>query len=191
MTTNKLNHDQNDNNDDDGTIENSGHDNSEKLFRLDNKNMHIDLSSSSSSQQFSSSHVPVIVPLNLINSNETITTGFPTSHGHGTGWTNPTHSPVAEKRERRLSASRFEISENRELIKLPAIKDAPLNEREELFIQKIQQCCVLFDFSQDPLSDLKWKDIKRQTLHELVEYIVTQNNVITEPIYPEVVHMVI
>ncbi|KAH9517629.1 Serine/threonine-protein phosphatase 2A 56 kDa regulatory subunit gamma isoform [Dermatophagoides farinae] len=116
--------------------------------------------------------------------------GFPTTTCHVTGWTtNQPHSPVAEKRERRLSASRFEISENRELIKLPPIKDAPLNEREELFIQKIQQCCVLFDFSQDPLSDLKWKDIKRQTLHELVEYIVTQNNVITEAIYPEVVHM--
>ncbi|KPM10390.1 hypothetical protein QR98_0089450 [Sarcoptes scabiei] len=97
-------------------------------------------------------------------------------------------SPTTAKRARRLSASRFEISENRELVKLPAIKDVAMNEREELFIQKIHQCCVLFDFSQDPLSDLKWKEIKRQALNELVEYIVYQN-VITEAIYPEVVHM--
>nr|XP_027200705.1 serine/threonine-protein phosphatase 2A 56 kDa regulatory subunit gamma isoform-like [Dermatophagoides pteronyssinus] len=167
-------------------------DNSDIHDNDNNSEKYINYSSSDSSSS-SHHHVPVIMSLNLKSKNET--SSITGSGGHSVGgahsvWTtNQPHSPVAERRERRLSASRFEISENRELIKLPPIKDVPLNEREELFIQKIQQCCVLFDFSQDPLSDLKWKDIKRQTLHELVEYIVTQNNVITEPIYPEVVHM--
>lgn len=98
-------------------------------------------------------------------------------------------SPTA-KRERRLSTSHFVISANRELVKLANIKDVPSEEREELFIQKLHQCCTLFDFSLDPLSDLKWKDVKRHALAELVEYIVTSTNVITEPIYPEVVKMV-
>lgn len=89
-----------------------------------------------------------------------------------------------------MSSSSFNVSQNRELTKLPAIKDAPPTEREELFVKKLQQCCVLFDFSQDPLSDMKWKDIKRQALHEMVEHIVTQNGVITENIYPEAVKMV-
>ena len=62
-------------------------------------------------------------------------------------------------------------------------------EREDLFIQKIRQCSVLFDFVTDPLSDLKWKEVKRAALHEMVEYVTTQRNVITEPVYPEVVAM--
>ncbi len=94
------------------------------------------------------------------------------------------------KRERRQSSSRFNVSKNREIQKLPALKDANASEREELLISKINQCCVLFDFVTDPLSDLKWKEVKRAALHELVEYIMTQRNVITENIYPEVVNMV-
>ncbi|MEQ2210109.1 hypothetical protein XENOCAPTIV_008535, partial [Xenoophorus captivus] len=54
----------------------------------------------------------------------------------------------------------------------------------------LRQCCVLFDFLSDPLSDLKWKEVKRAALSEMVEYITHNRNVITEPIYPEVVHMV-
>lgn len=68
--------------------------------------------------------------------------------------------------------------------------DAAPVEREELFIQKLRQCCVLFDFVSDPLSDLKWKEVKRAALHEMVEYLTTQRGVITEAIYPEAVNMV-
>ena len=69
--------------------------------------------------------------------------------------------------------------------------DAAPAEREELFVQKIQQCCVLFDFVADPLSDLKWKEVKRGALLEMVEYVTSQRGVITEAIYPEAVNMVI
>jgi serine/threonine-protein phosphatase 2A regulatory subunit B' len=57
-------------------------------------------------------------------------------------------------------------------------------------MEKIQQCCTIFDFSTDPLSDLKWKEVKRAALTEMVEYITTNRNVITEPIYDEIVKMV-
>ena len=57
-------------------------------------------------------------------------------------------------------------------------------------MQKIQQCCVLFDFVADPLSDLKWKEVKRGALLEMVEYVTSQRGVITEVIYPEAVNMV-
>lgn len=70
--------------------------------------------------------------------------------------------------------------------------------REELFIQKLRQCCVIFDYNMDPLSDLKYKEIKRATLNELVEYItqprgsVTDSSepLFTEAVYPEAVNMV-
>lgn len=55
----------------------------------------------------------------------------------------------------------------------------------------MQQCCVLFDFISDPQSDLKWKEIKRETLHEMVDYLSSNHgSVLTEAIYPEAVRMV-
>ncbi|XP_039595044.1 serine/threonine-protein phosphatase 2A 56 kDa regulatory subunit delta isoform [Polypterus senegalus] len=97
--------------------------------------------------------------------------------------------PQIVKKERRQSSSRFNLSKNRELQKLPALKDAPPQDREELFIQKLRQCCVLFDFVTDPLSDLKYKEVKRAGLNEMVEYITHNRDVITESIYPEAVIM--
>lgn len=68
--------------------------------------------------------------------------------------------------------------------------DAAPSEREDLFVQKIRQCCVLFDFVQDPLSDLKWKEVKRAALNEMVEYVTQNRGVVTDAIYPESIHMV-
>ncbi|CAH0690001.1 unnamed protein product [Spodoptera exigua] len=91
---------------------------------------------------------------------------------------------------RRHGSSRFNVhNHNQELVKLPPIKDAPAAEREQLFVQKLQQCCLLFDFADEPLSDLKWKEVKRAALLEMVEYVTSQRGVITEPIYPEAVNM--
>lgn len=58
-----------------------------------------------------------------------------------------------------------------------------------MLIKKIRQCCVLFDFTE-PLDDLKWKEVKRSALQEMVEYISTTNGIITENVYPEAVQMV-
>ena len=70
------------------------------------------------------------------------------------------------------------------------IIDATPAEREELFIQKIRQCMSLFDFVQDPLSDLKWKDVKRAALGEMIEYLTQNRGVITDAVYPEAIQMV-
>ena len=67
--------------------------------------------------------------------------------------------------------------------------ETPPAERPQLFIKKLHQCAVLFDFN-DTNAELKGKQIKTQTLHELLEYITTQRGAITENIYPEVVKMV-
>ena len=67
--------------------------------------------------------------------------------------------------------------------------DTPQNEQQDLFIKKLQQCCVVFDF-MDPVADLKSKEIKRACLNELVDYITATRNVLTEPAYPEIVRMV-
>jgi hypothetical protein len=67
--------------------------------------------------------------------------------------------------------------------------ETDVNEREDLFVKKIRQCCVLFDFTE-PLDDLKWKEVKRSALQEMVEYINNNNGIITEAIYPEMIQMV-
>ncbi|XP_060584090.1 serine/threonine-protein phosphatase 2A 56 kDa regulatory subunit epsilon isoform-like [Ruditapes philippinarum] len=97
--------------------------------------------------------------------------------------------PPHVKKDKRQNSSRFNITKNREIVKLPLLKDATPAEREELFIQKLRQCCVLFDFMQDPLSDLKWKEVKRAALNEMVEFVTQNRGVITDAIYPEAIHM--
>ena len=67
--------------------------------------------------------------------------------------------------------------------------DVQPHEQEELFIRKLWQCCVPFDF-MDPISDLKGKEVKRATLHELVDFITGGRNVLTDPVYPEIIKMV-
>lgn len=63
-------------------------------------------------------------------------------------------------------------------------------DREELFVKKLEQCCVIFDFVSDPLSDLKWKEVKRTALYELVDYVSQNRGVVTEPIYETASRMV-
>lgn len=72
---------------------------------------------------------------------------------------------------------------------LSLLVDVPSSEQEELFIRKLRQCCVAFDF-MDPVADLKGKEIKRATLNELVDYITAGRGVLTEPVYPEIIRMV-
>lgn len=56
-------------------------------------------------------------------------------------------------------------------------------------MQKLNQCCVLFDFL-DSVTDLKSKEIKRATLNELVEYVSTYRGVLVESAYPDITNMV-
>ncbi|TGZ70978.1 hypothetical protein CRM22_002881 [Opisthorchis felineus] len=99
--------------------------------------------------------------------------------------------PASIKKEKLHTSSRFNVGVNRELTPLPLIKDADTPEkREELLIQKLNQCCVVFEFVPDVLSDLKDKEIKRDALHELTEYLVENTGPITDAMYPEVVRMI-
>lgn len=67
--------------------------------------------------------------------------------------------------------------------------DAPSTEQQELFTQKLQQCCMIFDFL-DSVTDLKSKEVKRATLNELVDYVSTNRGVLVESAYPEIINMV-
>ena len=98
--------------------------------------------------------------------------------------------PEGLRTPKRQHSSRFDISDQkqRELEKLPGFHEVPPNRRQELFMQKLDQCNIIFDFN-DPSADMKSKEIKRLALHELLDYVAQNRQVITEPMYPRVVEM--
>ncbi|ORZ33572.1 phosphatase 2A regulatory B subunit-domain-containing protein [Catenaria anguillulae PL171] len=100
----------------------------------------------------------------------------------------PKDGLLVTKLPKRQRSSRFHSSEHVEFEKLPGFRDVSPVERQTLFIRKLQQCHTVFDFS-DATSDLKGKEVKRQTLTELVDYITSNRGVITEEVYPEVFSM--
>ncbi|KAH7446627.1 hypothetical protein KP509_01G065800 [Ceratopteris richardii] len=72
---------------------------------------------------------------------------------------------------------------------LPLFRDVPSSERPNLFITKLNLCSTIFDFS-DATKHIKEKEIKRQTLIELVDFIGTANIQYSELIIEEVTKMV-
>lgn len=72
---------------------------------------------------------------------------------------------------------------------LPSFRDVPSSEKQLLFIRKVKMCSVLFDFT-DPTKNLKEKEIKQQTLFELVEYMTSASGKFNENVMQEVVKMV-
>ena len=102
----------------------------------------------------------------------------------------PKDVPEGIRTPKRQHSSRFDISDQRqrELEKLPGFHEVPLVRREDLFMQKLDQCNIIFDFN-DPSGDMKSKEIKRLALHELLDYVANNRQVITERMYPRVVEM--
>ncbi|KAF3783613.1 B'GAMMA Serine/threonine protein phosphatase 2A regulatory subunit B' gamma isoform [Nymphaea thermarum] len=72
---------------------------------------------------------------------------------------------------------------------LPGFRDVPSSEKQNLLVRKLNMCCVIFDFT-DPSKNLKEKDIKRQTLLELVDYISSVNGRFSETAMQEITKMV-
>lgn len=96
---------------------------------------------------------------------------------------------VKRKQKKSQGSSRYRSTNDVELQPLPLLKDVPATEQEELFIRKLRQCSMVFDF-MDPVADLKGKEIKRATLNELVDYITAGRGVLTEPVYAEIIRMI-
>ncbi|KAJ8899763.1 hypothetical protein K2173_019463 [Erythroxylum novogranatense] len=72
---------------------------------------------------------------------------------------------------------------------LPMFRDVPASERQNLFLRKLQICCFQFDFS-DTLKSAREKEIKRQTLLELVDFIQSGSGKISEVCQEEMIRMV-
>ncbi|GMM34041.1 protein phosphatase 2A regulatory subunit [Saccharomycopsis crataegensis] len=93
------------------------------------------------------------------------------------------------KTPKRHSSSRVEPSSQRQTFeKLPSFDEVLPEEQIELFLKKIKQCNIIFDFN-DPSDDLKGKELKRLTLQELIEFISSNRFTYTDEMYHSVVEM--
>lgn len=73
---------------------------------------------------------------------------------------------------------------------LPALKwDSPGLNQEELFLQKLQQCCVIYDFKFSEL-DTYEKDLKIESLNNMLNYIVKARDILTKRVHDAIVQMV-
>ena len=72
---------------------------------------------------------------------------------------------------------------------LPLLRDIPVSERPHMFSRKIQICCVQFDFA-DQMSSLREKEIKRQILVELVEFVQSGSGKLSETMQEELIGMI-
>ncbi|TYI58862.1 hypothetical protein E1A91_D11G391800v1 [Gossypium mustelinum] len=72
---------------------------------------------------------------------------------------------------------------------LPLLGKSPAAERQNLFMRKLQVCCFQFDFT-DTLKSAREKEIKRQTLLELVDFIQSGTGKVAEACLGEMIKMV-
>ncbi|KAI9274347.1 protein phosphatase 2A regulatory B subunit [Phascolomyces articulosus] len=100
----------------------------------------------------------------------------------------PKDTVAVQKAPRRQNSSRFYVYQKVELEKYPSFYEVQPAQRYELFVRKLAQCQILFDFN-DVSSDLKNKEIKRSALQEILEYISSTRGAINDTIYVNVVRM--
>jgi len=72
---------------------------------------------------------------------------------------------------------------------LPTFRDVPPSEKQNLFVQKLHLCAFNFDFT-DPTKQVREKEMKRQTLLELVDYANTGTGKFTEAVSEDIVFMI-
>eukprot|EP01026_Neomeris_dumetosa_P054361 TRINITY_DN48903_c1_g1_i1.p1 TRINITY_DN48903_c1_g1~~TRINITY_DN48903_c1_g1_i1.p1 ORF type:complete len:374 (-),score=54.49 TRINITY_DN48903_c1_g1_i1:71-1192(-) len=72
---------------------------------------------------------------------------------------------------------------------LQSFRDVPNQDKQALFIKKLHMCAFAFDFS-DPQKHVREKEMKRQTLLDLVEYVNTGQGKFSDQVAEDVVFMV-
>jgi len=74
---------------------------------------------------------------------------------------------------------------------LPPLKHAAVQKRDALFLQKLQLCSIIFNFDDMEIERAE-KEIKRQTLLELVDYVTTPagQKIFAEQSMPDIMNMV-
>ncbi|PIA34341.1 hypothetical protein AQUCO_03800140v1 [Aquilegia coerulea] len=72
---------------------------------------------------------------------------------------------------------------------LPLFRDVSVSDRQNLFLHKLQICSILFDFT-DTTKSVREKEIKRQMLVEIVDFIQSGSGKMTETVQEELIRMI-
>ncbi|KAK8325765.1 hypothetical protein V6Z12_A11G073400 [Gossypium hirsutum] len=136
--------------------------------------------STSSSNAYTSSRNSDLASNHYANSSGASFSGFHSTNS-GLNQGNKISQVVNAKLNGNTVATSFEA--------LPNFRDVPNSEKQNLFIRKLNICCIVFDFT-DLTKNVKEKDIKRQTLLEIVDYVSSANGKFSEIIMQEIVKMV-
>ncbi|GAV74843.1 B56 domain-containing protein [Cephalotus follicularis] len=81
---------------------------------------------------------------------------------------------------KRTSSAVFPASVVAGIEPLVPFKDVPNAEKMNLFVSKVSLCCITFDFT-DPAKNSLEKDVKKQTLLELLEFVSSGSLRFSEP----------
>ncbi|WBW71307.1 serine/threonine protein phosphatase PP2A regulatory subunit B-56 Par2 [Schizosaccharomyces osmophilus] len=87
----------------------------------------------------------------------------------------------------RQHSSQFQVSEKRNLTRLPSFDEVHPSECEQLFIKKLDQCNVIFDFN-DPSSDLESKDLKSEALAQMIDLVTFNRGIVNTLLFSHVLH---
>ncbi|XP_059661108.1 serine/threonine protein phosphatase 2A 59 kDa regulatory subunit B' zeta isoform-like isoform X2 [Cornus florida] len=123
--------------------------------------------------------------------------GKPSNSGSGVSRSsNGTHAPVSStvksdqgKKSGPMAVQVDSVMNSVTFEALPSFRDVPSSEKHSLFIRKLNMCWAVFDFS-DPSKNLKEKEIKRQTLLELVDYVSSATSKFNEITMEEITKMI-
>lgn len=96
--------------------------------------------------------------------------------------------PSPRTAPRKQRSSRIQTADHVQLEPLPSFSEVLPSDRPQLFVKKLKQSAVVFDFT-DASADLSGKQIKAQSLQDMLEFVTTQRGAITELVYPDMVNM--
>ena len=96
--------------------------------------------------------------------------------------------PSPRTAPRKQRSSRIQTADHVQLEPLPSFSEVLPSDRPQLFVKKLKQSAVVFDFT-DASADLSGKQIKAQSLQDMLEFVTTQRGSITELVYPDMVNM--
>ncbi|GAM25601.1 hypothetical protein SAMD00019534_087760 [Acytostelium subglobosum LB1] len=114
--------------------------------------------------------------------------GSPSSLAKAISATPKSEIPGKPAGMKRSASSRFHEKTVTDLQQTPNFNEVPFNERPNLLLMKLKQCCSLFDFSDN--SDLMSKNIKREALLQCVDYVTAAREGYTEAVYEALFDMV-
>jgi serine/threonine-protein phosphatase 2A regulatory subunit B' len=107
---------------------------------------------------------------NSVNSSKTTSASSKSSNnGTPAPYSTPVNKSNQGKKSATVAAQVGPVSASVVYEVLPSFRDVSNSEKQSLFIRKLNMCTVVFDFN-DSAKNIKEKDVKRQTLQELVDY---------------------